>query len=63
MDNEVGETVGLFQSFDMETFFDKEGLLDTLYSMYTKGKISEKDYRMWFMFNNRTRIVILTPVG
>ena len=31
--------------------------------MYTNGKISEKDYRMWFMLNKITRISILTPVG
>ena len=31
--------------------------------MYTKGKISMTDYRMWFKLNNRTRISILTPVG
>ena len=31
--------------------------------MYTEGKLSEKDYRMWFMLNNMTRISILTPVG
>ena len=31
--------------------------------MYTKGKISEKDYRLWFKLNNRTRISIITPVG
>ena len=53
-----------YQAFDMEKFFDKEGLIDTLHTiMYTKGKLSEKDYRMWFMLNNRTRISILTPVG
>ena len=54
---EVGETVCIFQAFDMEKFFDKEGLIDTLHTMYAKGKISENDYRMWFMFNNRTRIL------
>ena len=27
------------------------------------GNISEKDYRMWFMLNNKTRISILTPLG
>ena len=59
--NEIGETVGIFQAFDMEKFFDKEGLIDTLHTMYTKGKISEKD-RMWFMLINRTKISIHTPV-
>ena len=47
----------------LRTKIDKEGQIDKLHTMYTKGKISEKDYRMWFMLNNRTRISILTPVG
>ena len=47
----------------MEKFFDMEGLIDALRAMYTKGKISEKDYRLWFMLINQTRISILTPVG
>ena len=42
--NEVGKTVCIFQAFNMEKFFDKEGLIDILHTMYTKGKISEKDY-------------------
>ena len=32
----------------MDKFFDKEGLIDTPHTMYTKGKISVKDYRMQF---------------
>ena len=47
----------------MEKFFNKEGLIDTLHTMYTKGKISEKDYRMWFYLHNKTNIYILTPLG
>ena len=38
-------------------------LIDTLHPMYTRVKISKKDYRMWFKLNNRTCISILTPVG
>ena len=45
----------------MEKFFDKEGLIDTLHTMLTKGKISMSDYRMWFHLNNKTKISILTP--
>ena len=30
--------------------------------MYTKGKISAKDYRKWFMLNHKTHISILTPL-
>ena len=47
----------------MGKFFDKEGLIDTLHTMLTKGKIYMSDYRMWFKLNNITRISILTPLG
>ena len=47
----------------MEKFFDKEGLIDTLHTMYIEGKIAESDYRMWFKLNNQTKISVLTPVG
>ena len=47
----------------MDKFFGKEGLIDTLHTIYTKGKISMKDYKMGFKLNNRTRISILTQVG
>ena len=55
--NEIGDMVCIFQAFDMEKFFDKEGLIDT------RGKISEKDYGLWVRLNNRTRFYIQTPVG
>ena len=61
--NEVGETVCIFQAFNMEKFFDKEGLIDTLHTMYTEGKIAMSDYRMWFHLNNKKNISILTPLG
>ena len=60
--NQVGETTCIFEAFDMEKFFDKEGLKDTLHIMITKGKNSTKDYRICFKLNNRTRISILTPL-
>ena len=50
--NETSKTVCIFEAFDMEKFFDKEGLIDTLYTMYKEGKIAESDYRMWFLLNN-----------
>ena len=34
--NEVGETTCKFEAFDMEIFFDKEGLIDTLHTMYRR---------------------------
>ena len=51
---EVGETICIFEAFDMEKFFDKEGLIDTLHNMPTKGKISMSDYRTWFHLSNKT---------
>ena len=59
--NETSNTVFIFEAFYMEKFVDKEGLIDTLHTMLTKGKISMSDYRMWFKLNNKTRISILTP--
>ena len=47
----------------MEKFFDMEGLIDTLHTMLTKGKIAMSDYRMWFQLNNKTKISIQTPLG
>ena len=34
--NKVGETICIFEAFDMEKFFDKEGFIDTLHTMYTQ---------------------------
>ena len=34
-----------------------------MHTMYTQGKIAKSDYRMWFQFNNKTKISILTPLG
>ena len=34
--NETSKTVCIFETFNMEKFFDKEGLIDTLHTMLTK---------------------------
>ena len=47
-----GETE-IFQAFNMEFFF-KAGQIDTLHTRYTKGKISNKDCKMWFKLSNKT---------
>ena len=60
---EVNNGSGIFQGFDMEKFFDKESLIDTLYALYDEGGISDKDYRMWFKLNAKTRISVVTTVG
>ena len=44
--NETGNTVCIFEACDMEKFFDKEGLINTLHTMLTKRKIAMSDYRM-----------------
>ena len=43
-------------TFDKEKLLDKESLLDTLNALYVSGNISDKDYRMWFELNCKTRI-------
>ena len=60
---EVNNGSGIFQGFDMEKFFDKESLIDTLNALYVQGDISDKDYRMWFKLNCKTRISVVTFVG
>ena len=43
---EEKKQTGIFQVFDMEKFFDKESLLDTMHTLNKKAKISVKDYRL-----------------
>ena len=47
----------------MEKFFGKESLIDTLNALYIEGNITDKDYRMWFKLNGKTRIFVVTSVG
>ena len=54
---------GIFQCFDMEKFFDKERLLDCMYTLHNKAKIDDKSYRLWFKLNEDTRISVNTSVG
>ena len=37
---------GIFQVFDMAKFFDKESLIDTLYTLHTEAAICDNDYRI-----------------
>ena len=60
---EVNNGNDIFQGFDMEKFFDKESLMDTLIALYIEGNITDKDYRMWFKLNFKTRISVITSVG
>ena len=54
---------GIIQTFDMEKFFDKESLLDTMVTLKEKAEIDNKDYRMWFKLNEDTTIRVRTSVG
>ena len=56
---EANNGQGIFQGFDMEKFFDKESLLNTL---YTEGHIIDKDYRMRYKLNCKTLISVLTTM-
>ena len=47
----------------MEKFFDKESLIDTLNALYIAGNIINKDYRMCFKLNFKTRIYVVTSLG
>ena len=61
--NERTKEGGILQTFDMEKFFDKESLVDTMYTLKTKADIDDKDYRLWYKLNENTRISIRTSVG
>ena len=54
---------GIIQTFDMEKFFDKESLVDTMFTLKTRADIDNKDYRLWFKLNEDTRISVRTSVG
>ena len=54
---------GIFQVFDMEKFFDKESLLDAMYTLSTRAKVCDKTYRLWYKLNDKARISVKTTVG
>ena len=47
---------------DIEKFFDKEGLIDTMLSL-EKAKIDHKCYRLWYKLNKRVVLTARTGVG
>ena len=53
---------GVFQSFDLEKFFDKEILIDTIDTIKREAKISDKDYRLWYTINEDANIGVKTSV-
>ena len=53
---------GIYQTFDMERFFDKKSLMDTMYTLKTKADIDDKDYRLWYKLNEDAKICVKTSV-
>ena len=45
--NEQLKKPGIFNTFDMAKFFDKESLIDCMYSLSKYAKIDNKSYRIW----------------
>ena len=60
---EESKGIGIINTFDMEKFFDKESLIDIMFTLSKKADISDKDYRMWFKLNEDTKIAVRTSVG
>ena len=60
---EETKQAGIFQTFDMSKFFDKESLMDCMYTLNKVAKIDNKSYRIWYLINSKTRISVKTSVG
>ena len=60
---EESKKMGIINTYDMEKFFDKESLIDIMFTLSRKAGISDKDYRMWFKLNEDTKIAVKTSVG
>ena len=60
---EESKKMGIINTYDMEKFFDKESLIDIMFTLRRKADISDKDYRMWFKLNEDTELAVRTSVG
>ena len=60
---EESNRMGIINTYDMEKFFNKESLMDIMYTLWKKAGIDEKDYRMWYKLNEDTEIGFRTSVG
>ena len=38
----------MFKTFDLEKFFDKESLIETIDNLKKEANLSDKDYKLWF---------------
>ena len=54
---------GIFNTFDMEKFFDKESLVDCMDSLSKEANIDNKSYRLWYKLNQNAKISVKTSVG
>ena len=54
---------GIFNTYDMAKFFDKESLLDCMDPLSREAKIDNKSYRLWFKINQDAKISVRTSVG
>ena len=59
-DNKEG---GIFNTYDMEKFFDKESLTDCMDSLSQEAKVDNKSYRLWYKLNQNAKISVKTSVG
>ena len=53
----------IINTLDMEKFFDKESLMDIMYTLCKKAGIDVKDHRLWYKLNEDTEIAVRTSVG
>ena len=62
-EKEEKKQLGIFQTFDMAKFFDRESLLDCMFTLDKKANIDSKSYRIWYKINDNTVISVRTSVG
>ena len=62
MMKEESKNNGIFQTFDMEKFLEKESLLDVMYTLSKEAKICDKDCRLWYKLNEDSNISVRTSV-
>ena len=60
---EESNRMGIINTLDIEKIFDKECLMDIMYTLWKKAGIDEKDYRLWYKLNEDTEIAVRTSVG
>ena len=47
----------------MSKYFDKESLLDCMYTLNKKANIDHEGYKIWYKLNENARISVKTSVG